>query len=221
MKLEINRHLGAELTYKPMQEDARGREAKIIINMDDMDLSALQKKRLIFLLGPRYKNSTVFKIVFRNFDTHQKNLFKAFEILKLLYIEAKRAPVFHPVKATLQERKKYYRKHFGKTKEEREINFKKNEEIYNKEIVEFEKLWENRQLNFTQEKIEERVENRLAKDKLMKDDLIRELEKERKGVHMEELAITKEEVEQKIIETKRLTPAAFKLFYKDVEQESQ
>ncbi len=188
--------------------------------MDDMNLSLLQKKRLIFLLGPRYKNSNIFKIVFRNFNTYEKNLLKAFDLLKMLYIEAKRAPIFHPIRATLQERKKYYRKHFGKTKEEREIKIKECKEKYQKELEAFEKLWENRQENFTAEKVAERVHKRIATDKLVKEDLIREQEKQRKGAKLEDLAITKEEIEQKIIETKKLTPAAFKMFFKENQQES-
>lgn len=217
MKLIINRQLGSELTYKPMQEDSRGKEAKIIINMEHMNLSSLQKKRLIFLLGPRYKNSNVFKIVFRDYDTYQKNLLKAFDLLKLLYIEAKRAPIFHPVRATLQERKRYLRKYFGKTKEEREKNMKLNNEKYQKDLEEFEKLWENRQVNFTEEKIFERVEKRLEKDKLIEEDFIREHGKDRKGIKREELAITKEEVERQFVESTKLTPKAFKLFFKDGE----
>lgn len=221
MKIVVNRYLGTELTYKPMQDSSKGKEAKIIINMEDMNLSSLQKKRLIFLLGPRYKNSDIFKIVFRNFETYEKNLIKAFDILKMLFIEAKRAPIFHPIRATLQERKRFYRKHFGKTKEEREKKMTENNEKLKKEIETFEKLWENRLENFTAEKVEERLSKRVAKDKLVKEDLIREQEKDRKGAKLENLAITKEEVEQRIIETKKLTPAAFKLFFKEMQQESQ
>lgn len=221
MKLVRNRYLGSELTYKPMQEDKKGKEAKLIINMDDMNLSELQKKRLIFLLGPRYKNSSNFKIVYRNYDSFEKNLLKAFDVLRMLYIEAKRAPLFHPIKATLQERKKFYRRYFGKTKEERDKNIKLAQEKYKKELEQFEKLWENQPENFTQEKITQRVQKRLASDKLVKDDFIREQEKDRKGAQLEDLAITKEEVEQKIIENKKLTPAAFKLFFKTGEAETQ
>ncbi len=221
MKLVRNRYLGSELTYKPMQEDKKGKEAKLIIDMNHMNLSELQKKRLIFLLGPRYKNSSVFKIVYRNYDSFEKNLLKAFDLLKMLYIEAKRAPVFHPVKATLRERKKFFRRAFGKTKEEREKNLKLNQEKYKKELEEFEKLWENRAENFTEEKIAERMQKRLASFKLEKEDLYREQAKERKSALLEDLAVTKQEVEQKIIENKKLTPAAFKLFFDSNQKESQ
>ena len=183
--------------------------------MNEMNLSTLQKKRLIFLLGPRYKNSNIFKIVYRNCDTLEKNLLKAFEILKLLYIESKWAPIFHPFKSTPKERRVYNRRYFGKTKEERIEKIKENQEFYNQELEKFEKLWENREENFTSEKIADRVSERIEADKNTTTDFDKKNKKTSQKSSLEDLAISKKEFEDQMISTQKLTPTAFKLFFKN------
>ncbi len=203
-----------------MQDSKKGKEAKLILNIDNMNLSALQKKRLIFLLGPRYKNSSVFKIVYRNYDSYEKNLLKAFELLKLVYIEAKRAPIFHPFRSTPRERKVYYRNYFGKTKDARDKGIKAMNELYNKEIIQFRKLLENKNENFNEDEINERIEKRLKTQKLNQEKIDLHISSDQKEAILEDLGITKKEIEEKIIENKKLTPRAFKLFFKNEQSEN-
>jgi len=179
-----------------------------------MNLSTLQKNRLIYLLGPRFKkNCNQFKIVYRHLDTLEKNLIKAFDILKMLYIECKRAPIFHPVKTSPKTRKIYFRKYLGKNKEERENNLRIIKEKNKKELEEFEILWENRKENFTLEKIEQRVMRKIQMNKDSKEEFENKSKNLSNVGKLEDLPITKSELENKIIENKKLTPAAFRLFF--------
>ena len=214
IRLDIGNSLAANLTYKPIQEtDKRGREAKLTININDMKLTMLQRKRLIFLLGPRYRNSDNFKIVFKNYNELQKNIIKAFEILKLLYIEAKRAPTFHPVKSTPRERRNYYRKYLGKTQEERSIKKKELDQRYENDTKKLEKLWENKEENFTMEKIRERVLNKVKMDEQISFENIEATKNVIKESTLEELPISKKDYEENLVKSRKLTPKAFKLFF--------
>jgi len=70
----------------------RSRKMQIELNMRDMNLTKLQRKRLIFLLGPRYKDSDIFKLTADMYATQEENLAKVLEIARELFWEAKRAP---------------------------------------------------------------------------------------------------------------------------------
>lgn len=61
--------------------------------MNEMNLSPKQKERLIFLLGPRYKNDNIMKIVVDMHEDYTQNLEKGIEMVKELYLEALRAPM--------------------------------------------------------------------------------------------------------------------------------
>ena len=179
--------------------------------MNDMNLSRLQKQRLIFLLGPRYKNSSKFKIVFRKYETVEKNLLKALEILKLLYIEAKRAPILHPTKCSPKERANYFKKYLGRTLEERNVKRKELDEMYEKDLNNFNMLKKNKE-NFTLEKIRDRMIEKLDK---MNIDSNEQAQKEAlKGKDSDRKLITlkREEVQDEFNKTKKLTPKAFRMF---------
>jgi hypothetical protein len=49
-------------TANGKESDIRNRVARFIVKMSDWNLSKLQRQRLIFLLGPRYKGKDTFKI---------------------------------------------------------------------------------------------------------------------------------------------------------------
>ena len=70
----------------------KGAVIKLTLNMEDWNLTPLQRERLIFLLGPRYRNSPYFRVIVRNYATKEENLQRATEILTELYLESKRAP---------------------------------------------------------------------------------------------------------------------------------
>jgi len=72
--------------------DTRDNKVKLKLNMEDWKLTQKQKERLIFLLGPRYKNSPYFKVVTDSYPTREQNYQKAMDILHELYMESKRAP---------------------------------------------------------------------------------------------------------------------------------
>jgi hypothetical protein len=219
IQLQTNIYYGADLTYDSVQKgDKRNREGKFVVDINDMNLSRLQRQRLIFLLGPRYKNSSKFKIVYRKYETFEKNLEKAFEILKLLYIEAKRAPILHPTKCSPKERANYFKKYLGKTKEEREIKKKKLDELYDNDLNNYNLLKKNKEENFTLEKIRERMIDKLNKmnnenlEKSQNEGLNRNNESSRKLV-----TLKKDEVQEEFNQRKKLTPKAFKLFVQNKE----
>lgn len=131
----------------------------------------------------------------------------------MLYIECKRAPIFHPIKTSPKTRRIYLRKYLGKTKEERDNNLNLIKEKAKKESEEFETLWENRKENFTLEKIEERVMRKIQLNKDSKVEFENKTQTLNNAEKLEDLPITKQDVENKIIENKKLTPAAFRLFF--------
>ena len=93
--------------------------------MRDMNLFPMQRERLIFLLGPRYKPEKPhrLKIVVKQYPDFEDNCNKAFEILKELYWEALRAPEDKTNwKKNPYLKEKTIKKLFGKTAEERKIN---------------------------------------------------------------------------------------------------
>lgn len=65
---------------------------KVELNMEDWNLTRLQRERLIFLLGPRYVNSPYFRVIVKHFSNKEQNIEKAFDIINELYLETKRAP---------------------------------------------------------------------------------------------------------------------------------
>ena len=214
VNIHTNLYYGADLTYEAVQKgDKRGREGKFVIDMNDMNLSHLQRKRLIFLLGPRYKNSSKFKIVYRKLETMEKNLEKAFEILKLLYIEAKRAPILHPTKCSPKERATYFKKYLGKTKEERNVKRKEIDEMYKKDLNNFNLLKKNKEENFTLDKIRGRMEERLKQINI---DMTKKIESEALGkkgsLTKKIITLKKEEIQEEYVQNKKLTPKAFKMF---------
>jgi len=214
-----NIYYGADLTYDSVQKgDKRNREGKFVVNINDMNLTRLQRQRLIFLLGPRYKNSSKFKIVYRKYETIEKNLEKAFEILKLLYIEAKRAPILHPTKCSPKERANYFKKYLGRTKEDREIKRKQLDGLFEKDLNNFNLLKINEEENFTLDKIRDRMVekfNQINKDNsenARNESLNRKIESKRKLV-----TLKKDEVLEEFNQKKKLTSKAFKMFVQNKE----
>jgi len=57
-----------------------------------MGLTKLQRKRLIALIGTRYKQSDKFALTCDVYATWEENLVKILEMARELYWEAKRAP---------------------------------------------------------------------------------------------------------------------------------
>lgn len=67
-------------------------QAKIWVDLRDLGLAPLQRERFIFLLGPRYKNSHIVKLVCKQYNTFHENYMRVMEILREIYWESLRAP---------------------------------------------------------------------------------------------------------------------------------
>ena len=107
----------------PNNLDDRDRISKITGDLREFNLAPLQRKRFIFLLGPRWdpKKPNHVKIVTKQYPTFLENYFKGLETIKELYWEALRAPedrVDFKVDPYLKQ--KYMWRHLGRTKEERD-----------------------------------------------------------------------------------------------------
>ena len=72
--------------------DIRDSVVKMYVDMDTWNLTKLQKERLLFLLGPRYKGVPRFKIVGREYATREQNIQKCMDVIYELLMETKRAP---------------------------------------------------------------------------------------------------------------------------------
>ena len=112
----------------PNNTDDRDRVSKITGNLREFNLAPLQRKRFIFLLGPRWdpKKPNHVKIVTKQYPTFLENYFKGMETIKELYWEALRAPTDRvDFKADPYLKQKYMWRNFGRTKEERDKNKRK------------------------------------------------------------------------------------------------
>lgn len=72
--------------------DFRDSVVRMTIDMRNWHLTPLQKERLIFLLGSRYKNSCKFRVVVRQYPKLDQNMQRCLDIIQELWLETKRAP---------------------------------------------------------------------------------------------------------------------------------
>ncbi|CDW78017.1 UNKNOWN [Stylonychia lemnae] len=122
--------------------DTRERIAKIRVDINTMKLTIPQKERFIYLLGPRYTGSSVIKIVSKQYNTFHENYMKAFELLREIYWEAKRAPDQKPEEhVSPYRRQKLVQKLYGRTKEERLETRKEYARLFEERKVEYENYY--------------------------------------------------------------------------------
>jgi hypothetical protein len=198
---------------KTNKADQRNDVARFEVDIREIMLSPLQKKRMIFLLGPRYNQRTSkFKIVCRRYATYEHNFAKAVDIFRQLYWEAKRAPIFHLPTMRPSERKMFKRKILGTklTKEQTEAKITELNQFYAKSYETFNALYETG--NYTLDVVKQRIEERLFKGGQEKEEQIlkERLEKEKAA---EEL-LAKENVEKELVKKNVLTQKAYDLFFK-------
>lgn len=105
--------------------DSRNEEVKFIIDLNTMALSHQQKERIIFLLGNRYNGSSKVKINCKQFNNFEDNYYKALDMVKQLYWEAKRAPGINLKYLRPKKRTRFLRKYLGKTLSERNQTLEK------------------------------------------------------------------------------------------------
>lgn len=193
--------------------DNRNNEVKIELNIQEMQLSPLQKKRLIFLLGQRYKNDNKVKIVCRQYTSYEHNLTKAVDIFRQLYWEAKRAPLYHWPMTKNIERRRAARKLFGKLPPE-EMKKRKTlaEEEVNKQKEIFDQVYNsgNYNLEFVKNNIQRHLDMQ-AKKKVVseEEEKIKIQEAEKK---IEEI-LTKGSKEKELVRKNILSRKAYDTFY--------
>lgn len=118
---ELNNRSGIPLDYPQDGKMLADEQVIAKFNIHKLPMSSLQKERLIFLLGGRYKPETgEFKIKCKQYPTFDQNYKRLNEIIKELFLEALRAPridiasIRNPYKKDREKRK------LGRTKEERD-----------------------------------------------------------------------------------------------------
>jgi hypothetical protein len=190
--------------------DTRPARLSFIVDLDEMGLGPVQKQRMIFLLGRRYKNDNKLRLTVRQFNDLNYNYARGVDIIKQLYYEAKRAPDFLWHKMYNKERRYYKRKLVGKTPEEQEKKAKEVQEIIDKETAKFEELWKD-QSNFTKEKRKERYEKIIESLEKKKG----ETNKEEEMKKYESSIPSKEEYYKGLVRDRVLTPKAYKTFFEN------
>lgn len=201
------------------KSDKRNKEIRFLMRIEDMKLTPLQRKRLIFLLGPRYKNDGKVKIVMRSYDSFEENFYKACEIFQQLYWEAKRAPLRIWGKMTTLQRKRFHMKMIGKSKGPLPANFQEIKEKLYEEFIEnqnkFKQLYESGE--YTPQLILDEIQKRIDagnQDKLTQEELKKAAEMQSKLESEYELKLAKERLEQNLVNQKVLSQKAYDIFFK-------
>jgi hypothetical protein len=105
--------------------DHRDKICKLYFDMGKMGLSPEQRERMVFLLGPRYKeeHGNRVKIVCRQFLTFEENYMRALETFREIFWESKRAPDRIATLTRNPYRREFLlKKIYGKTAEERKAS---------------------------------------------------------------------------------------------------
>jgi hypothetical protein len=199
-------------TYAVHKADNRNNIAKIELNFQEMNLSPLQKQRMIFLLGPRYKkNSKTFKIVCRQYTKWEHNIARTIDIFRQLYWEAKRAPIYYLPIMKSKQRRSFRDKILGKnlTPAERQEKIKELNKTMEEGQAEFDKLWDS---------------GTYGKEHLMKkmEVVLKEHYKGVRGVGSAEEQLSsekaedmlkRENIEKELVKKRVLTQKAYETFY--------
>lgn len=222
MKVIMNDYqvISSNKTYAVHKGDNRNNIAKIELDLNKMDLSPLQEKRLIFLLGPRYKaNSRTFRIVSRQYTNWDHNMARIMDIFRQLYWEAKRAPAFYLPIMKNKQRRNLRDKILGKglTTEQRQEKIKQLSQRYDEDKAEFENLWESG--TYTKEHLFKKIEV-ILKDKFKKEGTDLSEEGKLSSERAEEL-LKRENIERELVKKKVLSPKAYEMFFSKQALESE
>jgi hypothetical protein len=190
--------------------DTRNTRVTFAVDMDSMTLTPLQKKRMIFLLGRRYRNDNKLRITVRQYNNLNYNYARGVDTIKQLYFEAKRAPLFLWDRMYSKERRYFKKLLFGKTQEEQEKAIERVKQQYTEAEGKFEELWKD-QSNFTEAKMLERYNKKLEENNNNR------TEKDGKTSTSSELdgLIPKDEYYKKLVNERVLSPKAYKTFFEN------
>jgi len=199
-------------TFAVHKGDNRNNIAKIELDFDDMKLSPLQRERIIFLLGPRYKKgSKKFKIVCRQYTKWEHNIARAIDIFRQLYWEAKRAPIYYLPLMKSKQRRAFRDKILGKNLTPAERQEKIN--VLNKNLeesqAEFDKLWDSGTL--TKEHMMKKMEV-ILNEHFKDTDGAGATEEQLSSQKTQEL-LKRENIEKELVKKRVLTQKAYETFY--------
>ena len=199
------RNIGAKIN----NSDLRNTHIKFEVEFEKLKLTPLQKNRLIFLLGRRYKGGNSFKIIVRQYDNLEYNFAKGLDILRQLYYETKRAPPFLWDRMTNKQRRITKKKYLGKTVEIQNENINKYMEMYKVDKEEFDKLMKDPS-NFTKEKCLERWNE---KHKAALNAFVSKEIKEKEMEETQKTVLSKDDYYRNLVNERILSPKAYKTFY--------
>lgn len=225
-------------TLPILKTDKREAEIKMIFDMKTWGLTPLQKKRLIFLLGRRYKGGDNVKIVVRQFNNQEYNLSRCLDIIKQLYFETKRAPCYIWERMNSRERRKA-KKVLGVTNEDKKKTLEIIAKEYEEDLKKFEKLWKEDPVGnfreavamprYTQTLFKEidkisakntspqEPEQGLISEEAIYKELVGkgDIEGDSSRLKLEKLKLAKQEYEKNKLSNRILTPKAYKMFFED------
>jgi hypothetical protein len=215
-KLIINDYqvISQNKTYSAHKADNRNNIAKIELNLDEMGLSPLQEKRLIFLLGPRYKQgSRRFKIVCRQYTKYEHNIARVMDIFRQLYWEAKRAPIYYLPIMKNRERRRFRDRILGK-----KLTPEQLEETLQEGKAEFDQLWDSG--TYGKEHLMKRMEP-ILKNHFKKLENKADTDEGQLSADKAEEMLRRENIEKELVKKKVLTQKAYETFYgKDAIEEN-
>lgn len=202
--------------------DKRNQEVTIIGDIHNMNLTPLQQKRLIFLLGPRWKGDGRVKIVSRQYNKLGDNLARGFDIYRQLYWEAKRAPMYIWSRMNNSERRAAARKLFGKNIPIEKL--KQLKEEYSKKAekakIEFDNIYDNG--NYTPKFIKDNLQRYLDANQQEES-----LQKEQEHIRMTqatkkaEETLARENIEKSLVKKRILSKKAYETFYGSYNEENE
>jgi hypothetical protein len=193
------------------KSDMRDMSIKLNVLLESFRLTPLQKKRLIYLLGNRYKGGSTFKICVRQYDNPEHNMLKALDILKQLYYETKRAPAFIWERMTNKQRRSAKRKYLGKTKEEQDKKVAEIEVKLAEDKNRFDELMKD-PTNFSPEKISQRWNKVINANTKTAEEVENEEKARRTSI---EGLINKEQHYKNLVSQRVLSEKAYKTFFEN------
>jgi len=110
-----------DLLTKASSDGNQYNKIRLYVKIKEMKLFPLQEQRLIFLLGRRYKNNGILKLVCQQTDNIETNVAIARDTLKQLYLEALRAPIYMLDWLSKDEYDEFFLQ-YGKSPEQGRIN---------------------------------------------------------------------------------------------------
>lgn len=190
-------------------------KVKIYVKIKEMNLFPLQQQRLVFLLGRRYKQNGILKLVVGQTDNLETNVAIGRDTLKQLYLESLRAPLFISDWMSEEEKEEMYL-NYGRTVDEgkkyiEKKYFDKTTEDY-KKFLEFYSIVANPSVEY-EVKLKQWAKH--IKTFITEDDnqSNNKESEENKGEDSE--LLSRKDAYSKLVNEKKLSNKAYEIFFKD------